>query len=74
MVHIHFQDIKEWAATHAVPLINEFSQDSAMKIFGGGVKTFFFLVISQEAEVRVNAAVRHYYITRFETSFESSKK
>ena len=37
---------------HTVPLINEFSQDTAMKIFGGSVKTFFFLVISKEAEVR----------------------
>ena len=37
---------------HTVPLINEFSQETAMKIFGGSVKTFFFLVISREAEVR----------------------
>ena len=73
MVHIHFQGIKEWAATHAVPLINEFSQDSAMKIFGGGVKTFFFLVISKEAEVRVNSAVRGTTSQCLETSFESSK-
>ena len=51
-LYIYFQDIREWAATHAVPLVNEFSQDSAIKIFGGSVKTFFFLVISKEAEVR----------------------
>ena len=37
---------------HTVPLVNEFSQETAMKIFGGSVKTFFFLVISKEAEVR----------------------
>ena len=36
---------------HTVPLVNEFSQETAMKIFGGSVKTFFFLVISKEAEV-----------------------
>ena len=51
------QAIRKWSSMHTVPLVNEFSQDSAMKIFGGDIKTFFFLVISKEAEVILNPLV-----------------
>ncbi len=43
--------MSKWASMHTIPLVNEFSQDNAIKLFGGEIKTFFFALLTSTDEV-----------------------
>jgi protein disulfide-isomerase A1 len=46
---ISVQSIKDFIAAHRMPLVTEFSQETAQKIFGGDIKTHMLLFVSRKS-------------------------
>ena len=42
--------IKEFVSSNRLPLVTEFTQESAQKIFGGDVKTHLLLFVSKQSD------------------------
>jgi len=50
------ESVKEFIAANQLPLLIEFSQDNAPKVFGGEIKTHFLLFLSKKSDAYEGAA------------------
>jgi len=47
---INVEEVQQFVMTNRLPLVTEFTQESASKIFGGDVKNHMLLFVSKKAD------------------------